>query len=367
MADWNISEEAAALLSDAHVWDMTIPWQTTRDAASQQQILTRGVEHGYTLASLTMLSDWGGGFVDAIPAIANRRAYFLGNPDKFVLIDTFADVERAKLEGKLAIVFHFQGTNPLGGDINMVEMYYRLGIRHMLMAYNMKNLVGDGCMERTDDGLSRFGVAVVGEMNRVGMIVDVTHTGHRTAMDAFEVSNAPVIFSHSNPAAVWDIPRNVKDEAIKACAKSGGVMCINGVGVFMGDNDASPGMMLKHINYVAELIGPEHVGIGTDYVVDGWSREPFEARPATPADPSVGARQTSFGGRFNQMDLHQAAHLHASGGDSIGPDWRDIHYIGPEQMPELTELMLKHGYSEKEVRGILGENIMRVAKQVWRI
>ena len=365
MADWNISEEAAVLLNDAHVWDMTIPWQTTRDAASQQLILTRAVEHGYTLASLTMLSDWGGGFVDAIPAIANRRAYFLGNPDKFVLVDTFADVERAKLEGKLAIVLHFQGTNPLGGDLNMVEMYYRLGIRHMLMAYNMKNLVGDGCMECTDDGLSRFGVAVVEEMNRVGMIVDVTHTGYRTTMDAFEISKAPVIFSHSNPAAVWDIPRNVKDDQIKACAKTGGVMCINGVGVFMGDNDASPGMMLKHINYVAELIGPEHVGIGTDYVTDGWSREPFEARAATPADPSVGARQTSFGGRFNQMDLHQAAHLHASGGASIGPDWRDIHYIGPEQMPELTELMLKHGYSEKEVRGILGENIMRVAKQVW--
>ena len=79
-----ISEETAVLLNDAHVWDMTIPWQTSRDAASQQLILTRAVEHGYTLASLTMLSDWGGGFVDAIPAIANRRAYFLGNPDKFV-------------------------------------------------------------------------------------------------------------------------------------------------------------------------------------------------------------------------------------------------------------------------------------------
>ena len=133
-----------------------------------------------------------------------------------MLVDTFADVERAKLEGKFAVVLHFQGTNPLGGDLNMVEVYYRLGIRHMLMAYNMKNLVGDGCMECTDDGLSRFGVAVVEEMNRVGMIVDVTHTGYRMTMDTFEVSKAPVIFSHSNPAAVWDIPRNVKDDQIKA-------------------------------------------------------------------------------------------------------------------------------------------------------
>jgi len=364
MVDWNISEEATALLSDAHVWDMTVPWGSRGGPESQEHVLTRAAAHGYTLASLTISSDWSG-MADTIKSIAIQRAYFLGDPDKFVLVDTFADVERAKLEDKLAIVLHFQGTNPVEGDVKMIEIYHRLGIRHMLMAYNMKNLVGDGCLERTDDGLSRFGVALVEEMNRVGMIVDVTHTGHRTSMDTFEASNAPVIFSHSNPAAVWDIPRNVKDEAIKACAKTGGVMCINGVGVFMGDNDGSPEKMLKHINYVAELIGPENVGIGTDYVSDGWGREPFEARPATPADSSVGARQTAFGGRFNQMDLHQAAHLHASGGDSIGPDWRDIHYIGPEQMPELTELMLKHGYSEKEVRGILGENIMRVAKKIW--
>ena len=152
-----------------------------------------------------------------------------------MLVDTIADVERAKKEGKLAIVLHFQGTNPVEGDIKLIEVYHRLGIRHMLMAYNMKNLVGDGCMERTDDGLSRFGVALVQEMNRVGMIVDVTHTGYRTSMDTFEVSEAPVIMSHSNPAAVWDIPRNVKDDQMKACAKSGGVMCINGVGGFMGE------------------------------------------------------------------------------------------------------------------------------------
>lgn len=364
MADWNISEEAKTLLEDAHVWDMTVPWNSRGGPESQEHVLIRAAEHGYSLASLTISSDWEG-MVNTIKSIAVQRAYFLGNPDKYVLVDTIADVERAKKEGKLAIVLHFQGTNPVEGDIKLIEVYHRLGIRHMLMAYNMKNLVGDGCMERTDDGLSRFGVALVQEMNRVGMIVDVTHTGYRTSMDTFEVSEAPVIMSHSNPAAVWDIPRNVKDDQMKACAKSGGVMCINGVGVFMGDNDGSPERMLKHINYAAELIGPENVGIGTDYVSDGWGREPFDARPATPADPKIGARQTAFGGRFNQMDLHQAAHLHASDGDSIGPDWRDIHYIGPEQMPELTELMIKQGYSEKEVRGILGENIMRVAKKIW--
>ena len=206
MADWNISEKATALLTDAAVWDMTIPWHDRPEA--QEHALIRAAAHGYSLASLTVALD--SNFLTAtIRAIAIHRAFFLGNSDKYVLVDTFADVERAKREGKLAIVFHFQGTNPVEGDIKMIEVYHQLGIRHMLMAYNMRNLVGAGCLERSDDGLSRFGIALVEEMNRVGMIVDVTHTGHRTAMDTIEVSNAPVIFSHSCPAALWDIARNV--------------------------------------------------------------------------------------------------------------------------------------------------------------
>ena len=365
MTNWNISEDAAALLRDAHVWDMTVPWQPRGDVEIQRRTLKRAADHGYTLVSLTIACDWGG-LADAIQAVARERAYFLSHRDHYVLVDTFDDVETAKREGKLAIVFHFQGTDPIDGDLNMVETYYELGIRHMLMAYNMKNIVGDGCMERTDDGLSRFGASLIEEMNRVGMIVDATHTGYRTTMDMFEVSKDPIIFSHSNPTALWDVPRNIADDQIKACAKSRGVMCINGAGNFLGDNDASTEMFLAHINYVAELIGPEYVGIGTDYVPDTYGRGPFTPRPAAPADPSEGVRQQGFGGRFNPMGLHQQAHLKASGGKSIGPDWRDIYYFEPEQMPELTDAMFQHGYNEKEVRGILGENIMRVAKQVWR-
>ena len=114
--------------------------------------------------SLTIAGDWQG-LTSAIQAIARERKYFLAHPDKFVLVDRFADVEMAKREGKLAIVFHFQGTAPIESDLNLVETYHTLGIRHMLMAYNCKNTVGDGCTERTDDGLSRFGVALIEEMN----------------------------------------------------------------------------------------------------------------------------------------------------------------------------------------------------------
>ena len=98
---------------------------------------------------------------ESITRIAKERAYFLARADKFVLVETVQDIERAKRQDKLGIIFHFQGTNPVNTDINIVETYYQLGIRHMLMAYNLRNAVGDGCKERTDAGLSRFGVQLV--------------------------------------------------------------------------------------------------------------------------------------------------------------------------------------------------------------
>jgi membrane dipeptidase len=366
MTEWNVSTETAQLHKDAHVWDMTLPWGSQHDLEHKLGTLERAAAYGHTLVSLTLAGDWQG-MTGAIQSIARERAYFLGNPDKFVLVDRFADIEAAKRDGKLAIVFHFQGTGPVESDINLVETYHALGIRHMLMAYNCKNLVGDGCTERTDDGLSRFGVALIEEMNRVGMIVDATHTGHRTTMDMFEVSKDPVIFSHSNPSALWDIPRNIKDDQIKACAKTGGVVCINGVDIFLGMEDYLIAMMVKHMAYVAELVGPAYVGIGTDYVADirGEHGE-FEQRTGTLPDPSTPARFVTQAERFNPMEVHLTAYLKASGGKTVGPHWDDCYYVGPQDFPELTEQLIKHGFSEAEVRGILGENIMRVAKQVWR-
>ena len=122
MVDWNISKEATALLTDAHVWDMTIPWHDRPE--SQEHALTRAAAHGYTLASLTVALDRDH-MAQTIKLIAIHRAFFLANPDKYVLVDKFSDIERAKKAGKLAIVFHFQGTNPVEGDIKLIELYHQ--------------------------------------------------------------------------------------------------------------------------------------------------------------------------------------------------------------------------------------------------
>src|SRR5690606_16000592 len=162
----------------------------------------------------------------------------------------------------LAIVFHFQGTNPFGRDLGMVEVFYRLGIRHALMAYNQKNAVGDGCHERTDGGLTRFGLALVREMNRVGMLVDCSHSGYRTTMDA---SEAPVTCSPPNARALADPQRTSRDDQAKACAATGGVIGVNGIGIFLGGNEVSADALFRHIDYFVQLVGPQHVGLGLDY------------------------------------------------------------------------------------------------------
>jgi membrane dipeptidase len=294
-----------------------------------------------------MAADWHN-LEQTIHVLAHTRNYFLAQPERFILVDTVDDVLRAKQEGKLAVSFHLQGSNPLEGEVAMVELYYQLGVRHIILANNMKNVIGDGGMERTDSGLSRLGVALVEEMNRVGMIVDGTHAGYRTTMDMMEVSKDPVIFSHSNSKALWDIPICIRDDQIKACAKTGGVIGILGMGIFLGDNDATTETFFRHIDYMASLVGPEHVGIGTNWI------HPKERNSFPPSAV------------HNPMELHQDDHFRASGGTSRGPDWKNGEFVSPTQLPEVTELMLKRGYSEQEVRGILGENFLRVAKQVWK-
>ncbi len=325
-----VSEQAAKLTQDTLVWDNLFPCSDgTRE--SQLQLLHRVKNCGYDFVTFTLGED-SSGIKETIKNIASARALVLSEPDNFMLVDTADDVTAAKQAGKLAISFHFQGTGPVESDLDMIEVYYSLGVRQMLLATNLRNMVGDGCKERTDCGLSRFGVLVIEEMNRVGMLVDGSHTGNRTTLDACEISKAPFIFSHSNPKAIFDHPRNITDEQIKASAATGGVIGINGVGVFLGKNDSSTETILRHIDHVAKLVGAEHVGIATDLPVDPGNSSPTPWNPPHPGDVP----------------------------------WSEINYIQPEQLPELAEGMLRSGYKETQVRGILGENWLDLARRVWK-
>src|SRR5689334_10551475 len=183
-----------------------------------------------------------------------------------------------------------------------------MGVRQMLLEYNKDNRASSGCMEGTI-GLTDFGKDVIKDMNCVGRVVDVSHMGYRATMEAFEVSTAPVIFSHSNPKGLREHARNISDEQIIACAGTGGVIGINGIGDFLGGTSSD--LFVQNIEYVMNLVGPEHVGIGLDYVID-------------------------------KQELIDYIEGHP---DVFPPDKiKDyLAFVQPEQIPEFTELLCQKG------------------------
>ena len=343
MTEWNISEEAAALHRDALVWDMTVVWLVGAPAARKLELLSRLAASGWDSVSLALAYDWAQ--EEPLSMLAQERALLEEHSYKFVLLDSADDVIKAKREGKLAVDFHFI-SYPGGTDIAMLEEFCKLGVRH-IVCHSPRAVEGDNRIERDGGGLTSFGSELVEEMNRLGMIVDVSHSKYQTTMDIFELSKDPVVFSHSNAAALWNHSRNIRDDQIQASAKSGGVIGVVGTGTYMGDNDNSTEALVRHIDYIAELVGPEHVGLGIDYI-SGFGA-PHPPKPTG----------------WNE-ERHVEGHRLASGGKSEAPRREDIKCVKPEGLPPLTEALIDRGYGETEIRGILGENWLRVARQVWK-
>jgi membrane dipeptidase len=323
-----ISEQARNIHKHSLVWDTHACFRL--DPAADLSELKRYRDSGVDFVSLNIGMDLNS-FENTIQVLARYRTYISSHPDQYVLALTVDDIRKAKESGALAIAFDLEGSAPLLGNLNMISLYYDLGVRQMLLAYNKDNRASGGCMEGKI-GLTDFGRDVIREMNRVGMVVDASHMGYRATMEMFEVSTGPVIFSHSNPSGLRAHARNISDDQIKACAKTGGVVGINGIGDFLGGTSSE--LIVQNIEYVMDLVGPEHVGIGLDYVVD-------------------------------KQELIEYVETHP---DIFPPDKMQdlLSFAQPEQFPEFTELLVQKGYTEQIIRGILGENFLRVAEQVWK-
>jgi membrane dipeptidase len=324
----SISEQARKIHNHSLVWDTHACFRLDPNADLSE--LKRYRDSGVTFVSLNIGMDLNS-FDNTMQVLARYRSYVSSHPDQYVLALTVEDIRKAKESGKLAVAFDLEGSDPLLGNLNMISLYYDLGVRQMLLAYNKDNRASGGCMEG-NIGLTDFGKDVIKEMNRVGMVVDVSHMGYRATMEAFEVSQAPVIFSHSNPNGLRQHARNISDEQIRACAQSGGVIGINGIGDFLGGTSSE--LIVQNIEYVMNLAGPEHVGLGLDYVID--KQELIEYIETYP-------------------DIFPPEKI---------KDY--LSFVEPEQFPEFTELLCQKGYSEQIIRGILGGNFLRVAEQVWK-
>ncbi|CAN7669712.1 dipeptidase [Caballeronia sp. LjRoot34] len=332
-----IESKVGEIIDQAIVWEnhACMPLRADDDFLPQ---LERYRQSGYSVVSLNIGMDLNA-INEVFSTLAHFRNWVKRHPDRFLLINDVEDVKRAKAEGRLGICFDLEGAALLGGQLSMIEMYYELGVRWMLIAYNRNNDVGGGCLD-DDRGLTDFGRSVLDEMTRVGMVPCCSHTGWRTAREVIDHVQGPVIFSHSNSHAVYEQPRNIPDDLIVACAKTGGVVGLNGLGRFIGKDvdgnlDSRNEALFKHLDHMVQLVGPDHVGIGFDYVFDVDELVAhYKARP----------------------DLFPPSR----GYPAPAP------MVEPERLHSIVQMMLDKGYPADAIGKILGGNHLRVAQVSWK-
>jgi membrane dipeptidase len=260
-----------------------------------------------------------------------------------LLVEDSTDIDRAKKEGKLGIILGFQGASPLGHNVQLIRIFRRLGVRIIQLTYNEGNAYAAGCTEPSDSGLTSLGIQAVQEMNRLGVVLDLSHVGQRSSLEAIEVSDDPVIFSHSNSFALQPNPRNISDEQMRACAAKMGVIGLSTFSAFVGDTMEGRRSTLdeyfRQMDYVIDLVGPEHVAVGTDILLD----------------PTDGVWWRAVTGRlYPEVSQGMTYETHNIAGF--------MHQI---DFPAVAQAMLDHGYDEETVRKIIGGNWQRVFRQVW--
>lgn len=329
--DDDLDKKAADLYRDAIVVDAACPllnrdgeWPNWLDGGVTAAMATVAI-HDDLAATIRHIGQW----------YTKIRRY----ADRLLHATSVSDIERAKAQRKLAVVFHFQNARPLGYDPSLVEIYHRLGVRAIQLTYNVKNPLGDGCSERTDCGLSDLGVAVIGELNRTGIVVDLSHTGFQTTMDAMEVSSAPVIFSHSNAKAICNHPRNITDDQIRALAQKDGVIGLNGYPAFVTSERRAPTLddLLQHLDYIANLVGIDHIGLGLDYF----------------SIDEAGYQQRLIDAVW-KPDVYPPPPYHYPTGIE-----------NAARLSNLAPALLQRGYSPDDACKVLGGNFVRVFRNVW--
>jgi membrane dipeptidase len=281
-------------------------------------------------------------YESALGWFAGWNGVVAGNDERMMRIDSPADFARVKDSGKLGVLLGLQNAQHFRRPDD-VDAFHALGQRVAQLTYNSRNLIGNGSTERRDDGISDFGVSIIERMNKVGMAVDVSHCGDRTTLDAFEISKRPVLITHSNcRALVPGHPRVKTDEAIRAMAKSGGVMGITAVRMFVRDREPTTvEHALDHFDHVAKLVGPEFLGVGSDIDLDGYDDMPAEANKQLRA-----GYKGSYGFR-EKIDIEGLDH--------------------PKRMFDLTEGLIRRKYTDQQIEGILGGNFRRVLASIWTV
>ena len=300
------------------------------------------IDGGITASNLTVAAN------EDFPAAVKGFEYALrtmeqhSRADRLTLIEKADDIRAAKAAGLTGVIMGFQNADPIEDDLDFLHVFRRLGLRIVQLTYQRRNLLGDGSSEPADAGLSMYGRQVVKECNELGILVDVSHCGHQTSLDAVEASSAPIVISHANLYSINPIFRNKRDEVVKAVAERGGLMGVTSVSRLLsarGNEEGSDlSQFLDHLEAVIELVGIDHVGVGLD-ISEGMTQEEFEVRQAT------------FLTKFPELRMGGAfplEHYFARGISSAA------------EFPNITAGLVERGYTPEDVKQIVGGNFMRV-------
>lgn len=292
---------------------------------------------GLTAANCTC-SVWEG-FQATVDNVAAWNRHFRDNADLIVPARSVADIRHAKANGRTGIILGFQNVSAFEHRVEYVEIFKALGVGIAQLAYNTQNLVGSGCYETRDSGLSDFGRDIVAEMNRVGMLCDLSHVGSATSRDVILASKKPVAYTHCLPAGLKAHPRNKNDEELRFIADHGGFVGVTMFPPFLrkGSN-ASVADYVEAIDYVIDLAGEDNVGIGTDFTQD----QDASFFDYLTRDNGTGRRLTEFGTIVNPEGMRRIA-----------------------DFPNLARAMERARWTESRIRKVVGENWLRLLDAVW--
>ena len=286
------------------------------------------------------------GFAETLDNIAAWSLRFKERNDTIALVETVDDILKAKCSGRTGIILGWQNATPIENDLDRLGLFHSLGVRIVQVTYHERNLLGNGCYERRDDGLSHFGVDAVAEMNRLGILVDLSHVGEKTTLDAIETSRKPVAFTHANARSYHDVLRNKTDEALKALADRGGVVGVTGIVTFLRTGyESTVDDYAEAIDDMVGRVGIEHVAIGTDYTQD--QPESFWRY--------IGSQQgTKYPSTFDDGTArYQDRQLYPKGLET------------PDKLPSLADALARRGHGSAEIEKILGGNWLRLFRDVW--
>jgi len=304
---------------------------------------------GLTAVNLTVgsVGSYARDYDGAIEGIAHWDKEIATHPDTLMKFSRIGDLAEAKRSRRLAIIYGFQDTTPFGENLDRLDTFADLGVRIVQLTYNRRNLVGDGCLEPADAGLSLFGRELVERMNAREVLVDLSHCGHRTTDEAIEISKKPVAITHAGCAAVSDLPRNKTDATLRKLADRGGVVGIYLMPYLRTGGQPMAADVIAHIEHALDVCGEDHVGIGTDGTISsvrlteeykkGFADEIAERRKRGVSAPGETAAVYTF-----VPDLNT-----------------------PRRFETIATLLAQRGRSERVAEKVLGGNFLRLFAQTW--